>query len=58
MNYVIVFAAFFTLVLIGVWYGFARKSYTGPKVCWPLPVQNEAKYQNELLDELLQDEVE
>lgn len=58
MNYVVVFAAFFTVVLIGVWYGFARKSYTGPKVCLVSTLDTKTDMKNELLDELLQDELE
>lgn len=32
MNYVVVFAAFFTAMLVIIWYGYAKKRYRGPKV--------------------------
>jgi choline transport protein len=32
MNYVVVFGAFFTIVLVIIWYTYSKKRYTGPKV--------------------------
>jgi len=42
MNYVVVFAAFFSAVLAIIWYTYAKKRYTGPKVRavykWAIPL--------------------
>ncbi|WVQ78062.1 hypothetical protein IAT38_000143 [Cryptococcus sp. DSM 104549] len=35
MNYVVVFAGFFGAVLVGLWFGYARTRYTGPRVQLP-----------------------
>ncbi|WWC87420.1 uncharacterized protein L201_002309 [Kwoniella dendrophila CBS 6074] len=35
MNYVIVYAAFFSVVLVVLWYGYAKKRYQGPRVKLP-----------------------
>ncbi|WWC67432.1 uncharacterized protein I206_101340 [Kwoniella pini CBS 10737] len=35
MNYVIVFAAFFGVVLVALWHGYAKKRYHGPRVRLP-----------------------
>ncbi|WVW79036.1 hypothetical protein I302_100999 [Kwoniella bestiolae CBS 10118] len=45
MNYVIVYAAFFGLLLIALWFGYAKKRYLGPRV--KLPTENMASVYDE-----------
>ncbi|OCF39128.1 hypothetical protein I317_07069 [Kwoniella heveanensis CBS 569] len=41
MNYVVVFAGFFGLVLVALWFGYARKRYTGPLIAIPTDIADE-----------------
>ncbi|WVR04219.1 hypothetical protein IAU60_001219 [Kwoniella sp. DSM 27419] len=43
ISYMVVFAGFFGALLVVLWFGYARKRYTGPRVALPTEVEQETR---------------